>query len=139
MVAKMNWLAIPCALLIALCLLGVNELKLSDTVWWSCLLPALLLLALWKYRVRIWCSRRWQTNMSQEQINSAEPIGYWWLGMYFFLVGGLLPAMILSQYFDFRIPVAVYLAFFSLWWIKMEILWLLLCHNGVRSEVPLNG
>ena len=135
MVAKMNWLVIPCALLIALCLLGFNESILSDTVWWSCLLPALLLLALWKYRVQLWCSQRWQPNMSQEQINSAKPIAYWWLGMYFFLVGGFLAAMIFSHYFDFKIPVAAILALFSLWWIKMDIWWLLLCRNGVRSTV----
>ena len=98
-------------------------------------LPALLLLALWKYRVQLWCSQRWQPNMSQEQINSAKPIAYWWLGMYFFLVGGFLAAMILSHYFDFKIPVAAILAFFSLWWIKMDIWWLLLCRNGVRSTV----
>ena len=134
MVAKMNWLVIPCALLIALCLLGFNESILSDTVWWSCLLPALLLFALWRYRVRIWLSQRWHPILSQEEINSAKPMAYWWLGMYFFLVGGFLPAMILSQYYGYRIPFATILAFFALWWIKMDIWWLMLSHNVVRSE-----
>ena len=135
MVAKINWLAIPCAILIALCLLGFKEAKLSATVWWSCLLPVLFLLAIWKYRVRIWLSQCWDPNMSEEEINSAKPMAYWWLGMYFFLVGGFLAAMIWSQYYGFRIPVAAILAFFSLWWIKMDIWWLLLSHKGMRSQV----
>ena len=131
---KTAWLAIAFAILIALCLLGFYEAKLSDTVWWSCVLPALLLFALWKYRVRIWLSPRLHPIMSQEEINSAKPMAYWWLGMFFFLVGGFLPAIILSQYYGYRIPFATILAFFALSWIKMDIWCLMLSHNDVRSE-----
>jgi len=131
---KTGWLAIAFAILIALCLLGFNEAKLSDTVWWSCLLPALFLFALWRYRVRIWLSQRWQPIMSEEEINCTKPMAYRWLGMYFFLVGGFLAAMTLSQYYGYRIPFAAILAFFGLWWIKMDIWCLMLSHNGVSSE-----
>ena len=120
-------------MLFALCILGLNEAKLSATIWWSCLLPVLLLLALWKYRVRIWLSQHWQANMSQEEINSARSMAYWWLGMYFFLIGGMLAAMISSQYYGYRIPVAAILAFIWLWWIKKDIWWLILSHHEVRS------
>ena len=131
---KTSWLAIAFAILIALCLLGFNEAKLSPTVWWSWLLPALFLFALWKYRLRIWLSQRGHPIMSLEEFDSAKPMAYWWLGMYFSLVGGFFAAMILSQYYGYRIPLATILAFFALWWIKMDIWWLMLSHNSVRSE-----
>ncbi len=52
--------------------------------------------------------------MSQDEFNTARPVADWWLGLYFLLVGGFLLAMFSSQFYDFNIPDAAIVGFFSL-------------------------
>ena len=135
---KTIWFAVPIASILALSVLASQEAKLTDTVWWGCVLPALFALVLWKYLVRSWIGKHWNPNMPQDEFNSAKPLAYWWLGLYFFLVGGFLLAIFSSQFYDFRIPNAAIVGFFSLWWIKIELWGLLVCRNCDGSRVHLN-
>ncbi len=136
---KIVWFFILIPIFIALSVLAIQEAEMTDTVWCSVLLSALIMLALWKYRVRMWIGRQWNPQIPQDEFNSARPLAYWWLGMYFFLVGGFLVAMATSQYYGFKIPSAAILGFFSLWWIKYELWLLLLCRNIEGSRVNLNS
>jgi len=118
---KTIWFAVPIASILALSVLAFQEAKLTDTVWWGCMLPALFVLALWKYRVLSWIGQCWNPNMSQDELNTLRTVVYWWLGLYFFLVGGFLFAMFSSQFYDFKIPNAAFLGFLSLCWTKFEL------------------
>ena len=136
---KTIWFAVPIASILALSVLAFQEAKLTDTEWWGCVLPALLVLALWKYRVRIWIGNNSNPNMSQDEFNTLRPVAYWWLGWYFFLVGGFFVAIITSQFYDLKIPNATFLGFLSLWWTKIELWGLLVCRDCRASKVQLKS
>ena len=136
---KTIWFAVPIASILALSVLAFQEAKLTDTVWWGCMLPALIVLALWKYRVRIWIGNNSNPNMSQDEFNTLRPVAYWWLGWYFFLVGGFFVAIITSQFYDLKIPNAAFLGFLSLWWTKIELWGLLVCRDCRASKVQLKS
>jgi hypothetical protein len=136
---KTIWLIVPIALILASSVLVSQEAKLTATVWWGCMLPTLYVLALWKYRVRIWIGNNSNSNMSQDELNTARPLAFWWLGLYFFLGGGFILAVFSSQVYDFKIPNAAIFGFFSLWWIKIELWGLLVCRNCRASKVQLKS
>lgn len=136
---KTIWFAVPIASILALSVLAFQEAKLTDTVWWGCMLPALFVLALWKYRVLSWIGSNSNSNMSQDEYNTARRLAFWWLGLYFFLVGGFFVAIITSQFYDFKIPNAAFLGFLSLWWTKFELWGLLVCRNCDGSRGHLNS
>ena len=136
---KTIWFVIPFALMVALTALALLEAKMSPAVWWTCVLPALLALALWKYRVRVWIGQHLNSNMSEDEFKSAVPMAYGWLGMYFVLIGGFLVAIISSQIYGYWIPSAAFLAFLSLWWTKTELWGLMLCRDCRASEVQLKS
>ena len=114
----------------ALSVLAFQEAQMTEPVWWSLVLPTLIVVALWKYRVQRWIGRNWNPNISQDAFISSKPIAYWWLGMYFFLVCGFLVALGASQYYGFKVHSAAILGFFSFWWIKYELWGLLVCRNS---------
>lgn len=136
---KTIWFVIPFALTVALTALALLEAKTTPAAWWSCVLPALLVLAFWKFRVRIWIGRHLSSDMSEDEFKSAGPLASGWLGMYFVLVGGFLVAFITSQIYGYRIPSAAFLGFLSVWWTKTELWGLVWCRDCIASEVQLKS
>lgn len=127
------WMAIPCAILIALCFVAACETWLSQLAWWCFTLICLSSLAVWKFQVRRVIGTNWDQSSAEAMTESSRPFAYVLLVTYFISMAGFFGAIIASQVYSFRIPVAGLLAFLSLWWIKVELLACMLLHTKPPS------
>ena len=89
--SKMSkWFVVPFFIILVTGILSHVESRIPAAAWWGVTIIVLSILAVWKHLARNYLGRKWDSNLTEQEIETIKPIAYIWLAIYFLSTGGFI-------------------------------------------------
>ena len=138
--SKMSkWFVVPFFIILVAGILSHIESRIPAAAWWVVTIIVLSILAVWKHLARNYLGQKWDSNLTEQEIETIKPIAYIWLAIYFLSTGGFIVLTFASLYTGWSLSYGIMVMFLALWLMKMELWGLFMLRqremNSPRSKM----
>ena len=120
--SKMSkWFVVPFFIILVTGILSHIESRIPAAAWWGGTIIVLSILAVWKHLARNYLGQKWDSNLTEQEIETIKPIAYTWLAIYFLSTGGFIVLTFASLYTGWSLSYGIMVMFLAVWLMKMEL------------------
>jgi hypothetical protein len=112
---------IPAFIVLALVATSFIRSQLAESVYWVAMALLILALVVWKYAVRRCLLTNINSRLNDSSVAKLRPYAYAFMAIFFGSATAFLAYTFAMWYFQFQENWTITVAFFSLWFIKIEV------------------
>lgn len=111
----------PTFIVLALVATSLIRSQFAESVYWIATALLILALVVWKYVVRRSLLSNIDSRLNDSSVSRLRPFGYAFMAVFFGSATAFLAYTLAIWYFQFQVNWTIAVAFFSLWFIKIEV------------------
>jgi uncharacterized membrane protein YjdF len=112
---------IPAFIVLALVATSLIRSQFPENVYWIAMALLIMALVVWKYVVRRCLLSNIDSRLNDSSVAKLRPYAYAFMAVFFGSATAFLAYVSAVWYFQFHVNGTILVAFFSLWFIKIEV------------------